>query len=89
MLTNQAVIENFAISKNSHNRNLESQGSRLINYSTCIAQFYENKLYINSTKYSQSTSRIQRLVREQFKNYKHVIFIKNVPINSAYLVSIV
>ena len=89
MLSNKAVVENFAVGKNSHNRNLESSGTRLINYSTCLAQFYANKLYINETKYSHSTSVIQSLVRKQFEGHKHVIFIKDVPIGSLYLASIV
>ena len=87
MLANIDIIKNFEAGINSHNRNLESRGTRLINYSTCIAQFYNNKLYINITKYSVSTSKIQSLVRWWFDGYKDVIFIKGVPINSAYLVS--
>ena len=89
MLANKAIIENFAAGKNSHNRNLESRGTRLINYSTCLAQFYANKLYINETKYSRSTSVVQNLVRKQFEGHKHVIFIKDVPKGSLYLASIV
>ena len=85
MLSNKAVVENFAVGKNSHNRNLESRGTRLINYSTCLAQFYGGKLLINTTKYSVSTSKVQNLLYAHFLGHKDVQFINNVRIGTLYL----
>lgn len=44
-------------------RTLESTGETLINYSTVIAYWKNNKLYINSKKYSATTSKIQTKLR--------------------------
>ena len=40
-------------------RTLVSNGDVLINYSTIIAKHLDNKLYLNVTKYSHTTSKIQ------------------------------
>lgn len=45
-------------------RTLESNGVELINYSTIIAYWENEKLYINSKKYSVTTSKIQTSLRQ-------------------------
>lgn len=44
-------------------RTLESTGETLINYSTVIAYWKNENLYINSKKYSATTSKIQTKLR--------------------------
>ena len=45
-------------------RTLQTDGNKLINYSTIIAYFEEDKLYLNTRKYSVTTSKIQNKLRE-------------------------
>lgn len=45
-------------------RTLESNGVELINYSTIIAYWKNEKIYINSKKYSVTTSKIQTKLRQ-------------------------
>lgn len=45
--------------------NLKIEGNRLINYTTCIAYRLGNTIYLNSTKYSQTTSRHQNQIRRE------------------------
>lgn len=45
-------------------RTLESNGVELVNYSTIIAYWKNEKLYINIKKYSATTSKIQTKLRD-------------------------
>ena len=50
--------------------NLRIEGDKLFNYNTVIAQFKsEDEIYINMTKYSRSTSRIQNYLLEYAECY--------------------
>lgn len=52
---------------------LKSNGLELINYNTRIA-FHENgKLYLNIKKYSQTTSKIQSLLRRLAQEFNYQI----------------
>ena len=42
---------------------LKSTGKELINYSTTIAYFNKKTLYLNTKKYSVTTSKIQSLIK--------------------------
>ena len=44
-------------------RTLQTDGEKLINYSTIIAYFENDTLYLNTKKYSQTTSKIQNTIR--------------------------
>lgn len=44
-------------------RTLISYGDKLLNYSTTIAFWQDNTLYLNVKKYSQTTSKIQNKIR--------------------------
>ena len=44
-------------------RTLTSDGNMLINYSTVIAMHLADKLYLNTTKYSRTTSTIQNQIK--------------------------
>jgi hypothetical protein len=44
-------------------RTLQTDGNKLINYSTIIAYFENDTLYLNTKKYSVTTSKIQNTIR--------------------------
>lgn len=65
-MRNNQVIDAFLNHKEgaSDNKNLRSTGAKLFSYSTCIAQWLDDILIVNVTKYSKTTSTIQnRLVK--------------------------
>lgn len=45
-------------------RTLTSDGTTLINYSTVIAEKIDNRIYLNTYKYSRTTSAIQSKIRQ-------------------------
>lgn len=51
---------------------LKTDGSELINYSTRIAYHQDNKLYINISKYSKTTSKIQSQLKELASGFEIV-----------------
>lgn len=78
-MKNEKVIENFVNRNNnkdisSHTQNLYTNydGTKLMNYSTCLAQFdHDNMvLYVNSSKYSVTTSKIQNMLKRELQ-YLH------------------
>lgn len=79
-MRNVDVIEKF-LNKEAKgkvtNLRIESQGRKLINYNTALAQWNDDgSLTLNTTKYSSSTSRIQtqikHLVNQKGIDYKEV-----------------
>lgn len=88
-MRNIEVIKQFLnmSSGNSYTGNLISDGVKLFSYNTCIAEWIDDLVLFNVTKYSSSTSRIQSMMlRElQKKSIHKFIFIDNVPINTQYL----
>jgi len=63
MLSNSNVINAFVMGRSAKNRNLYTDGTKLVNYYTTIAQRIGNKMVFNATKYSVSTSKIQTWTR--------------------------
>jgi hypothetical protein len=70
-LTNQGVISAFLnglTGVESHTGNLwiSADGTKLMNYATCLVQHHpEYKLIINKTKYSSTTSKIQNYIQRE------------------------
>jgi len=76
-MKNEKVIEKFLERENAktglrtifdgvyeyQGRTLTSTGNKLINYSTIIAYFENDTLYLNTRKYSVTTSKIQNTIR--------------------------
>jgi len=66
-MKNDQIIKNFVegatIGKNTTG-NLFISGNNLINYSTVIAKRKNNKIYLNINHYSQTTSKIQNMIRK-------------------------
>ena len=51
---------------------LKTDGLELINYSTRIAYHQDNKLYINISKYSKTTSKIQTQLKQLASGFEIV-----------------
>lgn len=51
MTRNIDVIKAFVYGEQAHTLNLMSSGDKLINYSTCIAQRKDGKVYVTDTKF--------------------------------------
>lgn len=74
MTKNIDVIKAFIYGDTLHTTNLRSTGDKLINYSTCLAQRKDGKIYVTDSKFSQTTSKIQSALRKELLgiNYKLV-----------------
>lgn len=64
---------------------LRSTGEKLFSYNTCIAERANDCLFVNITKYSSSTSRIQNMLLEYLGSSYKVKQVENVPINTQNL----
>ena len=64
-MKNEDVLQAFVMGRKgkSSNGNLISDGVELINYSTVIAKYQDEKILFNTKKYSVTTSRIQNQLR--------------------------
>lgn len=66
-MKNESVIVHFVertyVDATNHSDSLRKEGNKLMNYGTCIAQFVAGVLYINETKYSSTTSKLQNMVK--------------------------
>lgn len=58
-MKNEDVIIAFLKGKSGHSLNLYTEGQNLINYNTRIAYKDNDLLWLNKTKYSRTTSKIQ------------------------------
>ena len=78
-MRNQEVISKFVnFAESAATANVRSNGDKLFNYETCIAQRHEGKVIVNVTRYSVTTSKIQNYLRGEMAN-KDVIEVANVP----------
>ena len=78
-MRNQEVISKFVnFAESAATANVRSNGDKLFNYETCIAQRHEGKVIVNVTRYSVTTSKIQNYLRAELSN-KVVIEVTNVP----------
>ena len=64
-MKNLDVVRAFIYGEQAHTLNLMSSGDKLINYSTCIAQRKDGKIYVTDSKFSVSTSKIQSALRRE------------------------
>lgn len=90
-MKNEDVVKGFMNHRECKNRNMCSMHNKLYSYSTCIAQWSDDKngvpvLYINNTKYSQTTSKHCSYVKHQARYYCKIVFVENVPRNSTNLI---
>ena len=82
-MNNIEVIKKFLNKKSGHTplritmngykeMTLKTNGLELINYSTRIAYHQDDKLYINISKYSRTTSKIQSQLKELASGFEIV-----------------
>ena len=63
-MKNKDIIELFLQKKKASGSNLYSDGNKLVNYSTTLAQWHDNyNLIVNNTRYSVSTSKNQNWLK--------------------------
>lgn len=64
-MKNETVIKEFLKRKQAKTENLKTDGTKLVNYNTIIAYFNQDVLFINSRKYSVTTSKIQSMIKRE------------------------
>ena len=85
-MRNKEVISKFVnFAESAATANVRSNGDKLFNYGTCIAQRHEGKIIVNVTRYSITTSKIQGYVRYELSGYD-VIEVTSVPMGTRNLV---
>ena len=85
-MRNQEVISKFVhFAESAATANVRSNGDKLFNYATCIAQRHEGKIIVNNTRYSVTTSKMQCYVRRELSGYD-VIEVTGVPRGTCNLV---
>ena len=77
-MTNRQVGERFLLCRTGTSLNMTSTGIRLVSYDTVIAQWIDDKLVFNDTKYSRTTSEQTNWI----KSHCHMVTTKHVPINT-------
>ena len=78
-MKNIKVIEAFINKKSGNSLNLHSNGNKLFSYQTCIAEWNEDVLLLNITKYSITTSKHLTYVLRCVPIYMDVIKLNNIP----------
>ena len=87
-MKNKDVIELFLQKKKASGSNLYSDGNKLVNYSTTLAEWYsEFILLVNDTRYSVSTSKNQSWLKCAIDKHAYIVPIPlyHVPINTKEL----
>lgn len=56
-MTNEEVVQRFFERRSGKSLNMRTDGIRLFSYHTCMAEWCNGTLYINTTKYSVTTSK--------------------------------
>ena len=85
-MTNQEVIGKFVnFAELAYTANVLSTGDKLFSYSTCIAQRHGSKIIVNVTRYTVTTSKMQKYLRCVLSN-RDVIEVTNVPKETCNLV---
>ena len=87
MLKNKDIAREFAQNgKPVSNRNMKHEGDRLFSYNTVIAQkLPDGRRVLNLTRYSNTTSDHQYLVRQHTGFTDGAVLLDNIPINTRYL----
>lgn len=78
-MKNIDVIKAFLNNERAKTANLWTDGAALVNYNTAIGHWHNGTLFVNTKKYSQSTSKIQnQLLKEANDLGLHIITTDNV-----------
>lgn len=80
------VIESFINKEYGSGSNCMSTGEKLYSYNTCIGQWVGNVIYINTTKYSNTTTKLQNYLLFKTRNHRlGVEILDDVPKNKTFL----
>lgn len=86
-MTNAQVIRAFAFGNKARSGSLTSTGDKLFSYNTVIAEFKDDTLYINVTKYSVTTSKHQHQLRREIEGLDDKVEVSKIPYNAQSLVN--
>ena len=84
-MKNKDVIELFLQKKKASGSNLYSDGNKLVNYSTTLAQWYDNyHLTVNNTRYSVFTSKNQTWLYRAITHNRGIVVkdVYNIPMDT-------
>ena len=87
-MKNKDVIEMFLSKKPAKGSNLYSDGQKLINYNTTLAQWHDNyHLIVNNTRYSVSTSKNQNWLKNAITSKRGIVVkdVYSIPIDTKNL----
>ena len=87
-MKNKDVIEMFLSKKPAKGSNLYSDGQKLINYNTTLAQWHDNyHLIVNNTRYSVSTSKNQNWLKSAITSKRGIVVkdVYSIPIDTKNL----
>ena len=78
------VIDKFVSKQYGSGSNCMSTGEKLYSYNTCIGQWVGDVVYINITKYSNTTTKLQNYLL--FKaGYLSIEVLEDIPKNTGFL----
>lgn len=63
------VIDKFVSKQYGSGSNCMSTGEKLYSYNTCIGQWVGDVVYINTTKYSNTTTKLQNYLLAQIRTH--------------------
>ena len=87
-MKNSDVIKKFLNKESATGSNLYSDGNRLMNYSTTLAQWHDTyHLIVNNTRYSVSTSKNQNWLKGAITSDRGIVVkdVYNIPIDTKNL----
>lgn len=80
------VIDKFVCKQYGSGSNCMSIGEKLYSYNTCIGQWVGNVVYINITKYSNTTTKLQNYLVLKARNCGlDVVILDNIFKNQSFL----
>lgn len=77
-MTNLEVIRAFINKEEGHSLHITSENNKLFSYTTCIAQWYDDKIIINCTKYSLTSSKHKTMLLREIPGYITLIKLNDV-----------
>lgn len=67
-MKNEQVMKDFICRRNSRTLNLRTNGNELVNYDTVIAYFKDGICFVNTRKYSNTTTKIQNQLKRMLSS---------------------
>jgi len=86
MISNNEVIDNFLNKKFGFSgSSVSSKQDKLFSYNTIIAQWFDDTLLVNNTKYSSTTSKTQGRLIRSINNSTRWFTVDNIEMNTKNL----